>query len=389
MPTAISDLETAEDLCWGLAFFGTGGGGRVEAGFDLLAPALRAGRHFKLVRPDELPPDAWTCWAIIVGGKDPDEPPPASELSQFGLAAEKFPSMVARLVESVRELAEYAGEKIEALVSMELSSFATAATMATGLELGIPTLDGDYVGRAIPELCLTKMELLGKPAVPVVMVDRWGNSTILKSAVGTAMVDRLGRMISRAAYGRGIASVGHLVPVKAMREGLIGGSLLRARAVGAILRRGPQSPQRPCDALVAETGGRVMFEAEAVTTEWRNTEPYTFRELTYRFKGTGSWSGSEFRIWVKNEHHAVWRDDAVIATSPDIIAVLDRGSLKPLTTLGDVTPGRQVVAFAMKALDPVWHTPAGLALLGPRHFGLPFDYVDFERLGGATAHTRP
>jgi DUF917 family protein len=82
---------------------------------------------------------------------------------------------------------------------------------------------------------------------------------------------------------------------------------------------------------------------------------------------------------VKNEHHVVWRDETVIATSPDIVAVLDPDSNRPLTTLGDVTPGRPVVVFAMKALDPAWHEPRGLALLGPRHFGFDFDYVDFER----------
>ena len=37
--------------------------------------------------------------------------------------------------------------------------------------------------------------------------------------------------------------------------------------------------------------------------------------------------------------------------------------------------GRPVVVFAMRALDPMWHTPAGEALLGPRHFGLGFDAV--------------
>jgi hypothetical protein len=43
-----------------------------------------------------------------------------------------------------------------------------------------------------------------------------------------------------------------------------------------------------------------------------------------------------------------------------------------------VTPGRQVVVFAMKALDPDWHSSKGIELLGPRHFGFDFDYVPFD-----------
>lgn len=378
MAMEISDLETVENLCWGLAFFGTDGGGRIEAGRDLLAPAIRAGRALRLVDAHELPDEAWTCWAIIVGGKDPDEPPPQDEFARFGLTEEEFPDIVPRLAASARELADYAGVRLDGLVSLELSSAATAATIMTGLALGIPTLDGDYVGRAIPELVLNKMELSGRKPTPIAMVDRWGNRTILKSTVGAAMADRLGRMVSRAAYGRGIATTGHLVRARDARTALVRGSLRTAIEAGAALRKGAALRDGRLDALKAVTGGRVIFEGEATAIEWRDTQPYAFRELDYRLAGTGRWAGSAYRIWVKNEHHAVWRDETVIATSPDVIALLDPETNRPLTTLGDVEPGQKVVAFALKALDPAWHTTAGRALLGPRHFGLDFDYVDFE-----------
>lgn len=378
MPTVISDLATVENMCWGLAFFGTGGGGKVEAGLDLLAPAVRAGRRLTLVGPEELPDDAWTCWAIIVGGKDPDEPPPRDELVAYGLTAEEYPTIVPRLVESARELSAYAGVALGGLVSMELSSAATAATMMTGLELGIPTLDSDYVGRAIPELTLNRLELLGVKPTPLVMIDRWGNRIVLKSAVGAAMADRIGRMVSRAAYGRGIATTGHLLKMSDARPALVRGSILKAIEVGAALRSGGRSPSDRLMPLIKATGGRVLFQAEAVRTEWRDTQPYTFRELVYHMRGLGGDAGSEFSIWVKNEHHAVWRDGRVIATSPDIISVLDAETNRPLTTLGEVEDGRKVTVFAVRALDPAWATPAGQALLGPRHFGLGFDYVDFE-----------
>ena len=251
----------------------------------------------------------------------------------------------------------------------------------TGLELRIPTIDGDYVGRAIPELVLSKMELLGKPPTPVMMVDRWGNRIILKSAVNAAMADWIGRMVSRAAYGRGIATTGHLVQVRDARPALVKGSLSRSISVGAALRSGAKSKNDKLQPLIAETGGRVLFEGEATAIDWRSNEPYMWRELVYTIKGRGEWAGADYRIWVKNEHHAIWRDDTVIATSPDIFAVLDPETNRPLTTLGEVTPGRPVTVVGMKALDPAWHSEAGRALLGPKHFNLGFDYVDFERAG--------
>jgi DUF917 family protein len=377
MPTTISNLDDVEDFCWGLTFFGTGGGGRIEAGRDMLAPVVASGRSVTLLSPRELPDDAAICWAIIVGGKDPDEPPPAGELKQHGLTREAFPTIVPRLVAAVQELTSYTGVKIDALVSLELSSAATAATIMTAMELGIHTLDGDFVGRAIPEIPLTKLELLGKRPTPVVMLDRWGNRTIIKEAVGAPMVDRLGRMVSRAAYGRGIATVGNLMRLSEAHDAFVEGSLLKALQVGAALRRSPPGGKSSrLSALMKVTRGKVLAEGEAVSVDWRDTQPYTFRELTYRFKGTGPWAGQNIEIWVKNEHHVVWRDGLVIATSPDIVALLDPASNRPLTTLGDVQVGQQVVVFAMKALDRAWHTPQGHALLGPRHFGFDFDPVE-------------
>jgi DUF917 family protein len=249
----------------------------------------------------------------------------------------------------------------------------------TGLELGIPTLDGDYVGRAIPEIVLNTMELAGVGPAPIVMIDRWGNRVIVKSTVSAAMADRLGRMVSRAAYGRGIATTGHIVQMRDSRASLVRGSIVKCIEVGRALRQGARAKDGRLESLTAATGGRVLFEGDVIATDWRDTQPYAFRELIYRINGTGAYAGSEYRIWVKNEHHAVWRDDDVIATSPDVVAVLDPGTNRPLTTLGEVTDGRKVTVFAVKALDAKWATPAGRALLGPRHFGLDFDYVDFER----------
>jgi DUF917 family protein len=378
VPTTLADVRTIEDFVTGLAFLGTGGGGgRLQDGIDLLAPLVKAGRAITLVSPDELPADAYTCAVASWGGRDPDTPPPAAELARYGLVTEKL-TLVERMAEAARELAAFKGVALGAVVSMELGSAATVGTILTGLALGIPTVDSDYVGRAIPEAGQSKMDINGRPPTPMAFVDRWGNVTIVKSTVTAVMADRLGRMISVAGYGKGVGGAGWLVPVRDARRGFVRGSLLTATRVGAALRAGREAGTglRPLSAL---TGGRVVFAGEAVATDWESNEAYVFRQFTYRLAGTGDFAGEAGRIWVKNEHHVVWRGDRVVATSPDIIAVLDAGTGLPLSTRGDVTPGRRVVVYAMKAIDPDWHTEKGLALLGPRHFGFDFDYVPFDR----------
>jgi uncharacterized protein len=281
-------------------------------------------------------------------------------------------------VEAAKELAAFRGVTLGAVVSMELGASATMGTLLAGMALGIPTLDSDYVGRAIPEAGQSKMDLAGFLPMPMGMVDRWGNVTIVKSAVSARMGDRMARQISVAAYGKGVGGASYLAQIRDARKGLVRGSLLRAVEVGRALREGVGTPQ-PLAPLIALTGGKVLFTGEAVSTDWDDDEAYIFRKFTYRIRGTGRDAGASSRVWVKNEHHVVWRDDVVVGTSPDILMLTDAETNRPLSTRGDVTPGRKVAVFGMKALDPVWHTPAGLALLGPRHFGFDFDYVPLDR----------
>jgi DUF917 family protein len=376
MPLVLSTRDDLEDLATGLAFYGTGGGGRAQTGIDMLLPIFDAGQSIVLHSADELPPETWICWVLIIGGRDPDTPPPADELRRFGLLEEKF-SVVERLAEAARELAAFHGVRLGALASMELSSVSTSATILTAAALGVPVLDSDFVGRAIPEVGLTKLDLQGHSPTPVAMVDRWGTRLVLKSSASAAMSDRIGRMISRAAYGRGVGAAGHFLHLNSAAGGLVRGSLIAALKAGRVLRSGTGRFARLA-ALTALTGGRILFEGEAIKTEWLDHEPYMFRELIYEIAGRDDFTGQHCRIWVKNEHHIVWRDNVVVATSPDIIAVLDAGTNLPLTTLGDVTPGRKILVFATKALDPVWHSELGLALLGPAHFGFSFGYVPFD-----------
>ena len=124
MATTLSDAQTIEDFVTGLAFFGTGGGGgRLEDGIEMLLPFVKSGRPSVLVGPDELPGDTWTCSVSSFGGRDPDAPPPAAELAQYGLVSEKL-TLVERMVAAVRELEEFRGVKVGALVSVELGSAA-------------------------------------------------------------------------------------------------------------------------------------------------------------------------------------------------------------------------------------------------------------------------
>jgi hypothetical protein len=65
---------------------------------------------------------------------------------------------------------------------------------------------------------------------------------------------------------------------------------------------------------------------------------------------------------------------------PDIITVIDTESGYAIQT-ELVRYGQRVSVIAFPC-DPIWRTPAGLELAGPRAFGYDIDYVPVEQLHG-------
>jgi hypothetical protein len=117
------------------------------------------------------------------------------ELARFGLTKVVHDS-TDYTVAAIRELEQWASVKVGAVVTAELGSVNTAESIATAIRLGAAIVDGDYVGRAIPELQIMKPEISGCSWHPAALVDRWGNTLILKDVASTAMADRIARMLS-------------------------------------------------------------------------------------------------------------------------------------------------------------------------------------------------
>jgi hypothetical protein len=379
MALMLTNEQDVVDFVYGLTFLATGGGGgKIDDVVEVLIRELRAAEKIAVPDIDDLPDDLWTVTTIALSGRDPDTPPAPEELAQFGLAKVVYrptDSMVA----AVQVLEEYVGVKVGALISAELGSANTVEPITAATRLGVPIVDGDYVGRAIPEVQMMKPEIFGCSFAPAAFVDRWGNTLVLKETASTAMADRIGRMLSVAAYGGGIGTAGYLLQASVAKKYIVRGSLGESLRVGQAIREGREHG-RPVERILEATAGWLLFQGRATAVEWESEEAYTFRYLNYYLDGEGDFDGQKCRIWVKNEQHICWRDGRVIATSPDLIVLVDPATGRPLTTRGDVTPECAVAVIGVKTLDGAWRTDKGLELLGPRHFGFDIDYVPIEGL---------
>ena len=69
-------------------------------------------------------------------------------------------------------------------------------------------------------------------------------------------------------------------------------------------------------------------------------------------------------------------DGEFVATTPDLIAVLDGETGEPITTEA-LRYGMRVAVIAFPCA-PQWREPAALELISPRYFGYDIDYVPVE-----------
>ena len=377
MPTqTLTTPQQIEDFVHGLTLLGTGGGGGpAENGIKTLMAEHDAGRKMGWVDIDELSDDAWTVTVAGMGGRPPKEGPSTAELATLGLVIEKYPWRTT-LPQAVRELAEYKDVQIEAIVPIELGSGNTPGPMLVANQLGVPTLDGDYAGRAIPELTNCKPEIFGVPIAPIAFVDKWGDVVLVRDVASTEMADRIGRMLCLAAYsGVGIAC--YLLQVKDVKRCFVRGTLSKSLALGAARRAALEAKRDPVSALAEAGGGWVLFKGEVTEAEWENREGFMFGYGTHHLKGVDDFANRTCKVWYKNEHHIVWLDAQPWVTSPDLIALVDAntGEAKPNSV---IAAGQHLAVIGMPASDPAYRTPNGLAILSAQHFGFDIPYMPIE-----------
>ncbi|MCJ7623474.1 MAG: DUF917 domain-containing protein [Anaerolineaceae bacterium] len=368
----LENLQDCEDFVRGCLFMATGGGGSVEWGMSMLKAALEDGIKLEWVDKNDIPDDAWTVTPYGMGSTAPLSQETIAEIEKVGLVD----SLGHRSMEAaVKELGEYLGAPIGCLVAAELGAGNTPAPLVTGARMGIPVVDGDYAGRAIPDEMQGTPFLYGKHSWPFSSVDKWGNVAIVKYTVNPHMLERIGKMLAVAAY-TGTTMAATPLPGNEMKEILVSGTLTKCLALGRVMRQAREAGRDPIEAALDATGGWRLFEGVVTSKDWEDRAGYMFG--TTHIQGTGDYEGQTLDVWFKNENHVTWLDGKAWICSPDIVTLAYKDGEGTTNTL--IKAGDQVVAVGIKGLE-AFRTEFGLnEAAGPRYFGFDIDFVPIEKL---------
>jgi DUF917 family protein len=365
--------EDCEDFILGCLFLGTGGGGNPEWGRRMLKGAMEDGITPEWVDASVIPDDVWTVTPYGMGSIAPVSQDTEQEIQRLGLVPRLGDEAMA---EVVKELGQYLGKPIGCLVAAEIGAGNSPAPLVTGARMGIPVVDGDYAGRAVPEEMQATTYLYGKNSWPVASVDKWGNVAIVKYAVSSHMFERIGKMLAVAAYGS-TTMAGTPLPAREMKEVLVHGTLSKCLGIGQAMRNARKKGDDPIDAALKITGGWLLFEGLVTGKDWEDRGGYMFG--TTHVKGTGDYKGQTLDVWFKNENHVSWLNGKPWVCSPDLVCLIYKDSGEG-TTNSRIQEGDNVVAVGMKGLE-AFRTDFGLdKAAGPRYFGFDIDYVPIEKL---------
>jgi uncharacterized protein len=346
-PLTVADVDA---LVTGAALLGSGGGGSPKPMAHPLRRAWGEG-PVSVLDVGDLPASALVVPVGVVGSTQ--------------VFDEKLPGG-GELTAAVRAIERWTSVRVDAVLGTEGGGLNGLTGLLAALQLDLPYVDADLMGRALPRLDQFSSVVAGLPATPCALSEP-GGQVLLIDGVDAANLERAARAVVSTTGGWGVIA---MPPIKAadLRRACVTGSLARALLLGRAVRALPSMPaaKQLQQALAAHVlaSGRVVDVAHRPVRQGFGTGSVTLQDAA---------SHAVVRIETENEYLAVLVDGQVVATCPDIISVLDRRNSMPVPA--EALRQGVEVTIAVLPGPAWWRDPERIGHVGPRAFGMDLDPV--------------
>jgi len=352
----ILEREKLLDLVNGAAIFSAGGGGAPELGYGIVEKLVKDGCKVKLVKPEEVPEEAIIVNFACVGA--------TTAVGYDNGAA----------VKTLKTLEKYVGGKFFGVIPVELGGFNTIVAVDVAARCGLPIIDADGAGRAVPEVHLKVYTIDGIPLTPMAIADLHAENVVLvKETADSRAAERIARVLANE-WGNTAYTARRIITGKQVRYSPIQKTLSKSIRIGELLR----TTENPVEAVLAETGGYKLFTGRVARASQKTVGGFTWVDIHLR--GNGEFEGSTFSFRVKNEVLVAYRDGRLAGMAPDIITPIDSQSGKCLTA-ERIQEGMNLAIIGIKAPEK-WRTEKGLELWREvlQRSGITENYIPIEEL---------
>lgn len=339
---------------------GTGGGGDVYANALEAKHAIASYGPVRLVTLDDLPQQG-----ILM---------PVGGIGAPTVGAEKLGSgdEVEFLQSAVEDIL---GKQVVGLMASEIGGGNGLYPIAAAARTRLPLVDGDAIGRAFPEVHMISMNAAGLLPELIVLCDERRNVVALRPIDGD-WAELLARAVAEV-FGGSAAMADYVMPVSRAHGAIIEGSITTALRIG----RAVIGAADPVAALIDAVDAVKLIEGKVIDVERRTAGGFVRGSVV--IEGYGADSDRLVRIEIQNENLVALEDGEVLAIVPDLITLVDSQSADAIPT-ETVRYGQRVAVLAFPSA-PIWRTPAGMAIAGPRAFGYDIDFVPVEACNAVQA----
>ncbi|MEL7538119.1 MAG: DUF917 domain-containing protein [Pseudomonadota bacterium] len=356
--------EHLEDLSAGAVFLATGGGGDPYVSFLAARKVLDERGPVELLSVTDLADDAFVA---TIGG-----------VGAPSVGLELLPS-VGEPAAALDAFEAHVGRKVDAVVSFEVGGGNSLIPIVAAAQTGIPVVNGDGMGRALPEAQMMTFPIGGVAPTPAIALDYAGNIATFATDT-TATYERHIRAVAQAMGGM-ITTVEHPMSGAELKRSIIPDTISFSIELGRVLREHRGSAQRIFDPLSALFAGSLYGDL---------CHLYTGKVVDYASSVVGGYdvgratveafdrAAEPLTVHVKNEYLVASIGDTVLASVPDLITILDFETATPINA-ERLRYGQRVTVYGV-GCPAYFRQPHALAVVEPRCFGFDFDFVPIAEL---------
>lgn len=354
----IIGIEEIEDIALGAALLGAGGGGDPYVGKLVAMGAVRECGPVTLLEPEEVPDDALVIPIAMMGAP--------TVLGEKGIGGKEYQTLH-------KMVSQFFGKDIYAFMPIEAGGVNSMLPIAACARLGLPLVDADGMGRAFPELQMVTFTIGGISASPMALTDEKGNSVIFET-ITNKWTEELARAVTMSCGGSVSVSLYPLTGAQ-MKKYAVKNIVTRSQQLGEAIRTVKEcTDQSPETHFLEFSGGFRLFKGKIADVLRETRGAFNFGRVM--LEGIGEYRGRQACVEFQNENLTAEVDGEILATTPDLICLVDTETFAPVTT-DALKYGKRVLVVGLKCFE-MWRTPEGLELVGPRYFGCDTDYIPLE-----------
>ena len=321
-----------------------------------------------LLDPEEVPDDALVVPIAMMGAP--------TVLGEKGIGGSEYQTLY-------NMVSQFFGKQIYAFMPIEAGGVNSMLPIAACARLGLPLVDCDGMGRAFPELQMVTFTIGGMSATPMALTDEKGNSVIFET-ITNKWTEELARAVTMSCGGSVSVSLYPMTGAQ-MKAYSVKNIVTRSQKLGEAIRtvKNCADDVTPEEHFLQFSEGYKLFKGKIADVLRETRGAFNFGKVV--LEGIGECKGHQAYVEFQNENLTATVDGEILATTPDLICLVDTETFTPVTT-DALKYGKRVLVIGLKCFE-MWRTPAGIDLVGPRYFGCDTDYIPLEeRCKGGICH---